>query len=140
MSGDLKLELLAGVPLFARCSRSAVKAIAGLVDEVDVPDGKVLLREGDMAHEFFLILEGRVRIERGGQVLGRLGPGEFMGEIALIDKGPRTATATAERPGRVGVLARREFHSLLDAHPDVRIAVLEALARRVRHLEPDRID
>ncbi len=140
MSGDPKLELLARVPLFAGCSRSAVNAIASLVDEVDVPDGKVLLQQGAMAHEFFLILEGRVRMERDGHVLGHLGPGEFMGEIALIDKGPRTATATAEGPGRVGVLAPREFHSLLDTHPDVRMAVLQALARRVRHLEPDRIE
>jgi CRP-like cAMP-binding protein len=137
MKGDHKLELLATVPIFTGCSRGSLETIGRLVDEVDTDDGQVLIRQGESGREFFLILEGQVRIERDGKVIRRLGPGDFMGEIALIDRGTRTASAIADGPGRVGVLAPREFHTLLDSHPDVRTAVLQAFARRVRHLEPD---
>jgi CRP/FNR family cyclic AMP-dependent transcriptional regulator len=140
MSGDRKLQLLAMVPMFANCRGRSLEAIGKLVDEVDTHDGQVLLRQGALAHEFFLVLEGHVRIERDGRVLARLGPGDFMGEIALIDHGPRSASATAEGEGRVGVLGPREFNSLLDQHPEVRTAVLLALARRVRILEPEGIE
>jgi CRP/FNR family cyclic AMP-dependent transcriptional regulator len=136
MSGDRKLELLAKVPMFGTCSRKSLEAIGSLVDEVDIRDGQVLLHQGDLAHEFFLVLDGQVRIERDGEVLAELGPGEFFGEIALIDHGPRTASAKAIGAGRVGVLGPREFSSLIGTHPDIRSAVLHALARRVRHLEP----
>jgi CRP-like cAMP-binding protein len=134
---DPKLELLARVPLFSNLSRSDLEECARLTDEIDVPAGKVLMRQGDAGREFFLIVDGTVAIDRDGRRLTSLGPGAFLGEIALVDGGPRTATATAETPVRVLVLGQREFRTLIDDFKSVRIGVLEALAQRVRRLEPD---
>jgi CRP-like cAMP-binding protein len=134
---NTKLDMLRRVPLFTGCKTSALEQIGRLADEVDVADGYTLIREGTFGEQFFLILEGRVRIERGGQTVRTLGPGEFLGEIALIDKGRTTATATTEGPARLFVLGHREFNSLLDQSPAIRLEVMAALAARVRQLEPD---
>lgn len=134
---DAKLELLRRVPLFAGCKTSALEQIEQLADEVDVPDGYTLIREGTFGEQFFLISEGRVRIDRGGTPVRTLGPGEFVGEISLIDKGRTTATVTAEGPVKAFVLGHREFNSLLDRSPAIRLEVMSALATRVRQLDPD---
>ena len=134
---DHKTELLQRVPLFARFGRNELEQVSRLVDEIDVPAGQELLSQGAFAQEFFVISDGSVRVERDGKVIRSLGPGDFLGEIALLDGGKRTASATAEVPSRLLVLGHREFHSLLDKFPSVRTAVLEGLAARVRHLMPD---
>jgi CRP/FNR family cyclic AMP-dependent transcriptional regulator len=134
---NAKVELLRRVPLFAGCKTNALERIGQLADEVDVPDGYSLIREGTFGEQFFMIVEGRVRIDRGGQTLATLGPGQFLGEIALIDKGRTTASATTEGPAKLFVLSHREFNSLLDQSSDVRQEIMSALASRVRRLEPD---
>ncbi len=134
---DAKLELLRRVPLFAGCKGRSLERIGQLADEVDVPDGRTLIREGAFAQEFYVIVEGRVRIDREGRTINWLGPGEFLGEIALIDHGRRTATAVTVGPTKVLVINRPGFHSLLDDSPAIRLEVMKALAARVRHLEPD---
>ncbi len=132
---DAKLELLAKVPLFSKLDRGSLEGVGRLVDEIDLPAGKMLMHEGELPYEFFLIVDGQVRIERDGQQLSVLGAGDFLGEIALLDGGRRTATATTQTPVRLLVLGSREFHSLLAENPDIRAAVLAALAERVRLLE-----
>ena len=134
---DEKLALLRSVPLFVGLDDSELKAVGALTTEVDVAVGHELAREETFGDEFYLILDGNVRIHRAGATLRTLGPGDFLGEIALIDHGRRTASATAETDCRLLVLGHREFHSLLDAQPDIRVHVLEALARRVRQLAPE---
>jgi CRP/FNR family cyclic AMP-dependent transcriptional regulator len=134
---DEKLALLRSVPLFVGLDDSELKAVGALTTEVDVAAGHELAREETFGDEFYLILDGNVRIHRAGATLRTLGPGDFLGEIALIDHGRRTASATAETDCRLLVLGHREFHSLLDAQPDIRVHVLEALARRVRQLAPE---
>jgi CRP-like cAMP-binding protein len=134
---DRKLELLKGVPLFAGLKRAELKEIGRLADEVDLPDGRRLTVEGRRADEFFVIIEGAARIERGGRTVKTLRNGDFLGEIALVDGGPRTATATTEGPGRYLVIGHREFHSLLERFPSIQIAVLRAMAQRVRSLDPE---
>jgi CRP-like cAMP-binding protein len=134
---DEKLELLRHVPLLAGCDKRGLQEIGSLADEVDVPAGKTLMREGESGSEFFIIVDGTVGVDRGGQRIRTLGPGDFFGEIALVDGGPRTATATTETASRLLVLAHREFHSLLDRHPKIQAAVLNALAQRVRNLDPE---
>jgi CRP/FNR family transcriptional regulator, cyclic AMP receptor protein len=136
-SKDTKLELLRHVPLFAGARDSTLRLIGQLADEVDVPHDKYLMREGQSGQEFFLIIDGHVRIERGGATINVLGPGEFLGEIALIDHGPRTATAVTDGPAKLLVITRQGFGSLMDQSPDIRLEVMSALAARVRHLEPD---
>ncbi|HEX5465737.1 MAG TPA: cyclic nucleotide-binding domain-containing protein [Candidatus Limnocylindrales bacterium] len=137
---DSKLDALRKVPLFTGCDGRAMAAINQLADEVDLRDGAVLAREGDLGHEFFLILQGTVRIEREGKTLDTLGPGDFLGEIALLQEGRRTATATAEGPVRVAVLTHQGFDSLLDTQPGITRAVLQALATRLRGLQPEAVD
>jgi CRP/FNR family transcriptional regulator len=106
-----------------------------LADEIDLPAGKQLLQQGDHPHEFFLIVDGSVRIDRDGAQINTLGPGDFLGEIALLDGGQRSATATAETPVNLLILGQREFNTLLNDYPDIRTSVLTALAQRVRRLE-----
>lgn len=140
MRGDKKLELLATVPLFSRLRGRELERIGQLADEIDVPADRVLIRQGAIGHEFFVIVDGRVRVERDGEILKTRGPGEFVGEIALIDERPRSATVTTETPCRLLVLGHREFHTLLAEQPDIQLLVLKALAERVRQLEPERAD
>lgn len=134
---DDKLAMLRAVPLFVGLDDGELEAVGGLCDEVEMPAGRELITEGTFGNEFFLILSGDVRISRNGATLRILGPGDFLGEIALVDHGRRSATATCATDCRLLVLGHREFHSLLDAQPDIRVHVLEALARRVRQLAPD---
>ena len=134
---DAKLDLLRKVPLFSGCSSSSIAEIGTLTEEIDVPAGKVLMRQGETGEEFFLIVSGRVRIERNGRQLDSLGPGDFLGEISLVDGQPRSATATAEEASRLIVIAHREFHSLLDSNPGIQKRVMISLAERVRRLEPE---
>lgn len=135
---DPKLELLKRVPLLAGLGSRELEEVGRLVDEIDLPAGRELTQEGKSGGEFFMIVDGSVRVERGGRLLREMGAGEFLGEIALIDNGPRTATATTATPVRLFVIAHRQFHSLLDRFPGIQAQVLNALATRVRHLEPDK--
>lgn len=136
---DVKLELIGRVPLFAGCSKKDIEFIGQLADEVDVAAGHVLFREGAIGHEFIIVIEGALRVERHGSVINHLGAGDFAGEIALVDGGPRTATVIADIPTRLLLIGHREFNSLLQKHPTVELKVLHALARRVRASEPEAV-
>ena len=133
---DYKLELLRKVPLFQNLNKKDLGLVKRLADEVDVKADKVLIKEGAFGHEFFIVVEGSLRVERDGKLIRKLGPGDFAGEIALIDGGRRTATVTADVPSRLLVVGHREFFSLLQQYPDIHIQVLQALAHRVRVSEP----
>jgi CRP/FNR family transcriptional regulator, cyclic AMP receptor protein len=134
-----KLELLRRVPLFADVAPEGLEAIARLVDEVDVPAGQVLTQEGRHEGYFFVIVSGTVRIERGGRVINTIGAGDFLGEIALLDGGPRTATATAETACQILSMTNHRFHQLLESSPSVLTAVLEALGQRLRALDAESV-
>ncbi len=136
MEKDRKLELLRSVPLFSACSRASLARIARLVDEIDLPAGHLLTQQGRIGNEFFIVVDGTVQVDQDGRRVNTLGPGDFLGEISLIDHRPRTATATCETPCRVLVLAHREFHTLLADSPAIASAVLKSLAERLRTLEP----
>jgi CRP/FNR family transcriptional regulator, cyclic AMP receptor protein len=134
---DQKLELLKRVPLLSDLSGRDIAEVGRLADEIDVPSDKVLMRAGETGQEFYVVVDGTVRIDRDGKTLRRLGPGDFFGEISLVDGGPRTATATTESAAKLLVVAHREFHSLMDTYPSIQDCVMRALASRVRNLEPD---
>ena len=136
---DAKLELIRRVPLFQGCGGKDLVELGRLADEVDVPANTVLIRQGTTADAFYIVVEGRLRVERDGRVVSQLGPGEFVGEIALVDGGPRTATVTTEAPSRLLVVGHREFHSLLDRFPSIERQVLLALAQRVRAAQPEAV-
>jgi CRP-like cAMP-binding protein len=127
-----KVELLRKVPLFSRCSKRELAAIATLADEVDLRQGKELIREGARGREFFVLLEGQADVLKDGKRINEMGPGEFFGEIALVAPSPvRTATVKATTPVRVLVVTAQNFRRLLEGSPQIKLKVLEALAERV---------
>jgi CRP-like cAMP-binding protein len=134
---DQKLDLLQRVPLFAGLGHREIERIGQLAEEVDVADGTVLMRQGDPGRDLMVVISGQVGLVRDGSRLNTMQPGDFFGEIALVDGGPRTATATADGPTRLLVVGHRDFHALMDEFPDIASQILRALAQRVRHLEPD---
>jgi CRP/FNR family transcriptional regulator, cyclic AMP receptor protein len=126
-----KIDLIKGVPLFSAASKQELAEIASIADEIDLPEGKVLIREGDSGREFFALVEGTAEVERGGKKVAAIGPGDFFGEISLISKTPRNATITTTSPVRALVITDRAFRQLLDHAPQIQIGVLSALAERV---------
>lgn len=137
MATDEKLELLKHVPLFSRLDKGELERLGQLADEVEVGMDKVLAAQGQTGHEFFIIIDGRVTVLDGDRPIRQLGPGDFFGEIALLDGRPRTATVRADGLARLLVVAHREFHALMDEFPSVRTAVLDAVAERLRRTDPD---
>jgi CRP-like cAMP-binding protein len=128
---DAKLELLKGVPLFARCSKADLRQIATLADEVDRDEGRVLIREGERGLEFFVVVEGSLRVTREGRKVRDLSAGDFAGEIALVADVPHTATVTASTPVRLLVLTDRGFRDLLAESPSIATKVLQSLGERL---------
>jgi CRP-like cAMP-binding protein len=132
MRTDAKIQRLAGIPLFSRSGPRELERIARLCTEVDVPAGRVLCREGETGHEFFVIEAGSVTVSTGGRDVATLGAGDFFGELALLDAGPRNATVTAATDSTVLVVSRQEFAGLLEEEPHVAVRMLPALGARLR--------
>ena len=139
MARDEKIELLRTVPLFAGLGNRELERISALADIIDLPGDRRLMRQGERGAEMFVLVTGTAHVERDGSSLGERGAGEVLGEIALLDGGPRTATVTLTVPSRLLVLARREFQALLDEFPEVRLQILETVAHRLRSLDSLRI-
>ena len=136
-SQDAKVQALKGVPLFEGLSRKELVQLERVCEDVEVEPGKVLCQEGQIGHEFFVILDGKVQVTRKGGRVATLSNGDFVGEIALVTELPRTATVTAETPVRFFVLTHREFDAVLDQNPKVERKVLRALARRLAETTSD---
>ena len=136
-TADPKLELLRGVPLFAGLDPDHLAAVAAIAEERDVEAGTTLTTEGRQEGYFYAIASGTVRIDRGGRTINTLHDGDFLGEISLVDGGPRTATAATETPSQLLVLNHRRFWQLLDQEPTVRDAILEEVGRRLRQLDAE---
>jgi CRP/FNR family transcriptional regulator, cyclic AMP receptor protein len=135
MARDEKLEHLAHVRLFSALNKKELALVGRASDEVRVLSGKVLVEEGAVGHEFFLILEGQAVVRRGGRRVAMLGPGQYFGEMALLDRGPRTATVVADTDMNLLVLGQREFSGLLDQVPAVCYKLLAAMAARLREAD-----
>ena len=127
-----KVERLKKVPLFAGLSQSQLGRIERATDEVTIDAGKELTRQGTLGRECFLILRGKARVERDGKVMDRLGAGDSIGEMSLIDRQPRSATVTAETPLTLLVLDSRSFSALLDDVPELAKKLLVAMSARLR--------
>jgi CRP/FNR family transcriptional regulator, cyclic AMP receptor protein len=132
---DAKTQLLSKVSLFSACNQRDLRRIASLVDEVEVPQGKVLIRQGNPGWECFVITEGRAKATMRGKRSASLGPGSFFGEMSLLDGGPRSATVTAETDMRLLVLSSRDFSALVDDVPQVGRRIMKGLAERLREAE-----
>jgi CRP/FNR family transcriptional regulator, cyclic AMP receptor protein len=135
MAREQYLNHLAAVPLFSGCTTKELRDIARATVELTLDEGKEFVTQGDVGREAFVIVDGRAEVTRAGQRVSELGPGDCVGELALLDHGPRTATVTAKTPLTVLVLGPREFAGLLDEVPTLTHKILAALAGRVRELD-----
>ena len=126
------IEMLRSVPLLSECNKAELRAIAGLGARITISDGRVLTTQGKPGSEFFMVLDGKARCEIDGKTVAHFGPGDFLGEMALLEHGPRHATVVAEGPTEVLVLEGREFRTLLDTSPSITRKLLNTLAKRER--------
>lgn len=127
---DRKFEVLREVPLFSDLDARSLEAISVLAREVEVPAEQILMLEGEPGDAFYIIVEGTVRIERGGRAIRSMLAGGFLGEIALLDRRPRTATAICVTDCRLLALQQHEFDRLIDTFPAVHRRVRASIARR----------
>jgi len=132
------LDLVARVPLFADLPAGEQARIAALAEEMEVGAGSVLTREGRYEGWFYLVVAGSVEIARGGASVDTVGPGGYVGEIALLDAGPRTATATTLTPCLLLRLNNAQFDELLEANPTIREALEAAMANRLERIDAER--
>jgi CRP-like cAMP-binding protein len=128
---DPRVQQLRSVPLFGGCTDKELAFIASRTDEVDLPAGKVLTEKGRSGGDFFIILEGQAEVD-ADQGKRTLGPGDFFGEIALIDNGPRTATVRAMMPMRCLVLGHAQFRDVLHQNGEIAVKILRAVTERLR--------
>jgi CRP/FNR family transcriptional regulator, cyclic AMP receptor protein len=136
-SQDTKVVALKRSPLFEGLTRKQLVQLARLTDDLDVPAGTVLCKEGKRGHEFFVIIEGEAEVTRAGKPLATIGSGDFFGEIALLEHVVRTATVTAKTPLRFFVVSDYAFSSVLDTDPSIERKVLRGLARRLVSMTGD---
>ena len=128
---NAKIELLKRVPLFAGCSKRELAEIASLADEVDLPAARDLTREGASGREFLVIVQGEADVLRKGRLVASLGPGDFVGEIALVTGAPRTATVKTRGPARILVVSAFAFRTLMRDVPSIQSKILTAVALRI---------
>jgi CRP-like cAMP-binding protein len=128
---DAKVELLKKVPLFAGCTKAELRQLARISEDLELREGTVLTREGRTAHEFFVIVDGTVRVTKGGKKLADLGPGAWLGEIALLTRAQRTATATATSSVSTLVIVDRDFRKVIKDMPSIAMKVLTSVAERL---------
>src|SRR5919204_1289441 len=126
-----KTDLIAKVPLFAGLSKTELRQVASIADEIDLPEGKVLMREGERGREFYVLLDGEAEVSRRGKKVATRRAGEFFGEIALVSSLPRTATVTTRASVRALVIRDVEFRALLQRTPAIALKVLNAVADRL---------
>jgi CRP/FNR family cyclic AMP-dependent transcriptional regulator len=131
---DAKIELLKKVPLFSHCNKKQLAAIASLADLVDRPAGTELIKEGARGREFMVIVEGAGEVRRKGRKIDTIGPGDFIGELALISGGPRNATVKTTSDTSFLVVTDGQFWSLLEQAPEIQTSVLKALGERLQPL------
>jgi CRP-like cAMP-binding protein len=137
MAQDEKLEHLRRVPLFHRLGTRELERLGQLADQVQVGLDKHLTEQGAGGHEFFIVLSGHLSVIEDGRPIAQLHPGDFFGELALLEGRPRSATVRADGIAELLVVGHREFHALMDEFPNVRAAVESAAAERRGRSEPE---
>lgn len=129
------LENLSAIPLFSSLSKRDLQRIAKASNEVTRPAGTILVDQGDLGREAFFIIEGTATVKRNGRKVGTLKAGDAIGELSLLDHGPRTATVTADTELTALVLSAREFTGVIEEVPGLAHKLLGQLAQRVRELD-----
>ena len=129
------MDLLRNIPLFRRLSQNHLNAVARYTDAHRARQGAILTKQGQHGLEAFVIVDGRARVEVAGKAVAELGPGDFIGELSLIDGQPRTATVIAQTPMTLLVVRRRDFKSLRDTVPGLQDKLLVTLCERLRQAD-----
>jgi CRP-like cAMP-binding protein len=127
-------ELLARTHLFAGVNEDGLRMIAERIHELDVPADRVIARQGEIGTGFFVIASGSVRVVRDGETIAELGPGDFFGELSVLDGKPRNAQVISNEPTICLALATWEFEDVVRAEPNVALAILRELAGRLREM------
>lgn len=135
MASTKHLQHLSEIPLFSALSKRDLGRIAKASNEITVEPGHVLVDQGDAGREAFVIIEGTATVKRNGRKIGTLGPGDAIGELALLDHGPRTATVTSDTQLTALVLSAREFAGVVEEVPGLAQKLLAHLASMVRELD-----
>lgn len=130
---------IAQIPMFSTCTKRELTVIARAAKEVTHREGAVIAREGQRGLGLFVILDGRCSVTIGGLHKATLGPGDFFGEIALLDGGPRTATVTALTDVRLAGITEWVFRGLLQEHPGIAVKTLESVAGRLRTVAKEQV-
>ncbi|OGO57102.1 MAG: hypothetical protein A2V85_17995 [Chloroflexi bacterium RBG_16_72_14] len=137
LTHDRRVELIGGCPLFHGLDAAGLAAVAAAAIEVEFPAERVIARQGEIGTGFFVVVDGTVRVIRDGIVVAHLGPGEFFGELSLLDGGPRVAQVVADGPSRCLALASWDFERVLREEPGVALSVLRVVAGRLREVTSD---
>lgn len=130
-TGARELDL-SKIWLFSTCSARDLRTVRRALEEVTVPQGRTLIEEGTIGREFFFIVEGQASVRHGNRKIATLGAGDYFGELALLDRKPRSATVAADSDMRLLILGQRQFNGLLDAVPALGRKLLAAMAGRLR--------
>ena len=130
-----QLDSLKNVPLFSACSKKELEKVAKATDEITMTAGTVIVDQGDMGREAFVILKGDVTIKRNNRKIASLGDGDVVGELSLLDHGPRTATAVCATDCTLLVIDQRRFINVLDDVPSIAHKLMGALASRIRVMD-----
>jgi CRP-like cAMP-binding protein len=125
---------LRSIALFESLAAGARRTIAQHADEIDVPEGTELARQGEFAYEFFVIVDGTADVLRAGERIAELGPGDFLGEMGIVGKVVRNATVVTTSPARVIVMTSQAFRSMAATNPDVAARISAAVEERCRAL------
>ncbi|HEX2468949.1 MAG TPA: cyclic nucleotide-binding domain-containing protein [Candidatus Limnocylindrales bacterium] len=134
LTHDHRAELLARAPLLAGVDPEGIAMIAKRVVEVEFPKDAVIARQGDVGTGFFLVASGSVRVVRNGETIARIGPGDFFGELSVLDGRPRVAQVIADEPTVCLALASWDFEAVVKEQPTVALGVMRGLAGRLREL------
>jgi CRP-like cAMP-binding protein len=135
MAADPKIELLSHVQMFSSLNKKELGLIARSADVVTVKPGKQIVTQGTPGHEFYLVVSGQATVRRNGRKIATLGPGQYFGELALLDRGPRSATVTAETEVELAIISQREFLAVLNQVPAVAYKLLVSMASRLREAD-----
>ena len=126
---------LSSVPLFSQCHKAELKSVARRTADISAEAGQVLTKEGQGAYDFFVIVSGEAEVSRGGRIVAELGPGDYFGELGLLDPALRDATVTARAPMELIVLAQWDFEQALEEAPGMTRRLLAGMAQRLRSLD-----
>ena len=129
------LDHLRNVPLFSACTKKELEKVAKAVDEISMTAGTLIVDQGQTGREAFVVMDGAVAVKRNGRKIATLGAGDVVGELSLLDHGPRTATAVCETDCTLLVIDQRRFLGVIDDVPSISHKLLAALASRIRELD-----